>query len=163
MLSAYLLECLLKWSAPPTAPPISLARETPPLTGTPTAKGAVCLVASRRQSQKYFLTGGCTVFNTASSAALRFHCAWGCWNWTQDCCDFGIGSQSSNHSARSHPQTQLDLIHSRLDLIHYLARSHPLSARSHSHSARSYPHSARSHPHWGRSHPHWARSHPSQK
>jgi hypothetical protein len=33
----------------------------------------------------------CPVFNTASSAALRFHCVQGCW-WdrTQDCCDFGI-------------------------------------------------------------------------
>ncbi len=24
---------------------------------------------------------------------LRFHCVGGCWDWTQDCCDFGIGSQ----------------------------------------------------------------------
>ncbi len=41
---------------------------------------------------------------------LRFHCVGGCWDWTQDCCDFGIGShsltvkRSSNQSARSHPQ-----------------------------------------------------------
>jgi hypothetical protein len=24
---------------------------------------------------------------------LRFHCVGGCWDRTQDCCDFGIGSQ----------------------------------------------------------------------
>ncbi len=44
-----------------------------------------------------YLTGGffdfffflCTAFNTASSAALRFHCVGGCWDRTQDCCYFG--------------------------------------------------------------------------
>ncbi len=25
---------------------------------------------------------------------IRFHCVGGCWNRTQDCCDFGIGSQT---------------------------------------------------------------------
>jgi hypothetical protein len=25
---------------------------------------------------------------------LRFHCAGGCWDRTQDCCDFGIGWQT---------------------------------------------------------------------
>jgi hypothetical protein len=25
---------------------------------------------------------------------LRFHCVGGCWDRTQDCCDFGIGSQT---------------------------------------------------------------------
>jgi hypothetical protein len=25
---------------------------------------------------------------------LRFHCVGGCWDRTQDCCDFGIGSQA---------------------------------------------------------------------
>ncbi len=33
----------------------------------------------------------CTVFNTASSAAPHFHCVGGCWDRTQDCCDFGNG------------------------------------------------------------------------
>ncbi len=31
---------------------------------------------------------------------LRFHCVGGCWDRTQDSCDYGIGS---NHSARSRP------------------------------------------------------------
>ncbi len=37
---------------------------------------------------------------------LRFHCVGGCWDRTQDCCNFGIDSQTlcSNHSARSHVQ-----------------------------------------------------------
>ncbi len=26
--------------------------------------------------------------------ALRFHCVGGCWDRIQDCCDFGIGSQT---------------------------------------------------------------------
>jgi hypothetical protein len=47
----------------------------------------------------------------------------GCWDQTQDYCDFGIGSQM-------------------LDSV----RSHPHSAKSHQHSARSHPHSVRSHP-----------------
>ncbi len=35
---------------------------------------------------------------------LRFHCVGGCWNQTQDCCDFGIDSQKLyNLSDRSHP------------------------------------------------------------
>ncbi len=34
---------------------------------------------------------------------LRFHCAGGCWDWTQECCDFGIGSQTLT--------TRLDLVH----------------------------------------------------
>ncbi len=42
--------------------------------------------------------------------AFRFLCVGGCWERTQDCCDFCIGSQTPNHSARSHP----------------LAGSHPL-------------------------------------
>jgi hypothetical protein len=24
---------------------------------------------------------------------LKFHCVRGCWEWTQDCCDFGIGTK----------------------------------------------------------------------
>ncbi len=27
---------------------------------------------------------------------LRFHCVGGCWDRTQDCCDFGIDSRRSN-------------------------------------------------------------------
>jgi hypothetical protein len=76
---------------------------------------------------------------------LRFHCVAGSWDGTRDCCNFGIGSQRSNHLARSHPQPArshtrsaissttrldlihalLDLIHTRLDLIHNSARSPP--------------------------------------
>jgi hypothetical protein len=33
---------------------------------------------------------------------LRFHCVRRCWDRTQDCCDFGIDSRISSHSARSH-------------------------------------------------------------
>ena len=45
------------------------------------------------------LTGGfwdfflCSAFNSASSSPLRFHCAGGCWERTQDCSDFSISSQ----------------------------------------------------------------------
>ncbi len=36
---------------------------------------------------------------------LRFHCVGGCWDRSQDCCYFGIDSQTLYyHSARSHPQ-----------------------------------------------------------
>ncbi len=35
---------------------------------------------------------------------LRFHCVGGCWDGTQDCCDFGVGSQTPEHSARYQPQ-----------------------------------------------------------
>jgi hypothetical protein len=38
---------------------------------------------------------------------LRIHCVGGCWDRTQDSCDYGIGFQ-----------TLLPLIHTRLDLIH---------------------------------------------
>ncbi len=33
---------------------------------------------------------------------LRFNCVGGCWDRTQDCCDFGIGVRRSDHSSRSH-------------------------------------------------------------
>ncbi len=46
----------------------------------------------------------CTLFNTASSTALIFHCVGECWDRTQDYCDIGIDRQTLyNHSARSHP------------------------------------------------------------
>jgi hypothetical protein len=35
-----------------------------------------------------------SLFNTASSAAPRFHCVGGCWDRTQDCYDFGMNSQT---------------------------------------------------------------------
>ncbi len=41
-----------------------------------------------------FLDFSITFFNTALSAALRFNCAGGCWDGTQDSCDFGIGYQT---------------------------------------------------------------------
>jgi hypothetical protein len=34
------------------------------------------------------------LFSTATSAALKFHCVGGCWDRTQDSCDFGIGCQT---------------------------------------------------------------------
>ncbi len=36
----------------------------------------------------------CTLFNTDSSAPLRFYCVGGCWDRTPDRCDFDIGSHS---------------------------------------------------------------------
>ncbi len=42
---------------------------------------------------------------------LRFHCIGGCWDRTQDICDFGIGC----HSANSHPN--LATSHSQLGYI----------------------------------------------
>ncbi len=48
----------------------------------------------------------CTLFNTSSSAAAQIPTSVaGCWDWTKDCCDFGIGSQSEALT------TRLDLIH----------------------------------------------------
>ncbi len=44
---------------------------------------------------------------------LRFHCVGGCWDLTQDICDYSIGCQT------------LDLFHIRQNLIHYSARFHP--------------------------------------
>jgi hypothetical protein len=41
---------------------------------------------------------------------IRFHCVGGCWDRTQDCCDFGIESDALT--------TRLDLIHIQIDLIH---------------------------------------------
>ncbi len=41
---------------------------------------------------------------------LRFHCVGGCWDRTQDCCDFGIGSSDARI-------TRPDLISVDLDLI----------------------------------------------
>ncbi len=35
----------------------------------------------------------CTLFNIASSAPSDLSVLGGCWDWTQDCCGFGIGSQ----------------------------------------------------------------------
>jgi hypothetical protein len=43
---------------------------------------------------------------------LRFHCVGGCWDRTQDSCDYGIGCQTLyNHSARSHPFSMPYLLH----------------------------------------------------
>ncbi len=44
----------------------------------------------------------CTLFNTASYYALRFHCVGGCWDRTQDCCNLGMTDRPLN--------TRLDLI-----------------------------------------------------
>jgi hypothetical protein len=53
----------------------------------------------------FFLTEGFVGFFFlyvlySTQPPFRFHCFGGCWDRTQDCCDFGIGSQ-----------TRLDLIH----------------------------------------------------
>jgi hypothetical protein len=37
---------------------------------------------------RYIFSFLCTIFNTAS---LRCHCVGGCWDRTQDSCDYGIG------------------------------------------------------------------------
>jgi hypothetical protein len=62
---------------------------------------------------------------------IRFHCAGGCWDRTQDSCDFDIGCQMLK------PLGKISSANS--------ARSHPHSARSHPKSARSLPRSARYH------------------
>ncbi len=54
--------------------------------------------------QKLFLKGGfvwmfsflCTIFSTASSAAPQIQCVGGCWDRTQDSCDYAIGCQKLN-------------------------------------------------------------------
>ncbi len=65
---------------------------------------------------------------------LGFHCVGGCWDRTQDSCDYGIGCQTlrSSHSATSQQRAaksyhaRLHLIHYRLHLIHDSAISHPI-------------------------------------
>jgi hypothetical protein len=46
----------------------------------------------------------CALFNTALIAApsgYTFHCVGGCWGRAQeDCCDYGIGSQSDDLTCR---------------------------------------------------------------
>jgi hypothetical protein len=92
-------------------------------------------VIARMNHFKVFLRGIFLVFSFGFRYStllhlppLRFHCVEGCRGRTQDSCDYGIGSQSSN------------ALTARLDLIHNSPRSHPLSARSHPHLARSQPH-----------------------
>jgi hypothetical protein len=70
---------------------------------------------------------------------FRFHCVGGCWDRTQDCCDFGILQPAALTTWLDLIHTWLDLIHSWLDLIHKLARFHPHLARSHPLLARSHP------------------------
>ncbi len=52
---------------------------------------------------------------------LRFHCADGCWERTQDRCNWCIGSQTTRldliRTSLDLIRTRLDLIRSRLDLI----------------------------------------------
>ncbi len=105
---------------------------------------------------------------------LRFHCVEGCRGRTQDSCDYGIGSQSSDAlTARLDliHNSPIDLIHSRLDLIHiWLDLNHTRLDLIHTrlwissttrldlnhtrpdlihNSGTSHPHSARSHPQLG--------------
>jgi hypothetical protein len=50
---------------------------------------------------------------------LRFHCVQGCWDRTQDSCDYDIGCMSDALTTRLNLiHNRLDLIHSRLDLIY---------------------------------------------
>jgi hypothetical protein len=55
--------------------------------------------------------------------SLRFHCVEGCWDQTQDCCDFALTARCSNHLAISHLQW-LYLIHLG-NISSILAISHP--------------------------------------
>ncbi len=80
------------------------------------------------------------------------HCVGGCWDQTQDSCEYGIGCQTLNHLAKSHPHSAKSHPHS--------AKSHPLSTKSNPHSSKYHPHSAKSHPHSVKSHPNSAKSHP---
>ncbi len=102
---------------------------------------------------------------------LRFHRVGGCWDLTQDCCDFGIGGSQSLIHKLSQFSSTLRKISSTLGQIHphsarpvrsnpYSARFHPHSARCHPYSARCHPHSARCPPYLARFHPHLARCHP---
>ncbi len=43
----------------------------------------------------------CTLLNT-HLPPLRLHCVGGCWDRTQDCCDFGISSQTLTSAIREH-------------------------------------------------------------
>jgi hypothetical protein len=80
----------------------------------------------------YFL---CTYSTLLHLRPLRFHCVGGCWDKTQDYCDFCIDTaRRSNHSASTVDfiHTRLDLTHTRLDLLIqtrkdliHKARSHP--------------------------------------
>jgi hypothetical protein len=56
---------------------------------------------------------------------LRFHFVGGCWDRTQDCCDFGIESQTLQPLGYVSSTAWLDLIHTWLDIIH----EHTISLR----------------------------------
>ncbi len=71
---------------------------------------------------------------------LRFHCVGGCWDRTQDSCDYGLVCQTLQPLGQISSTTRPDLIHNqarsnqqlgqilsttRLDLINNQARSHP--------------------------------------
>jgi hypothetical protein len=66
----------------------------------------------RRLLRVIFLVGLFFYSTLLHLPPLRFHCAGGCWDRIQDCCDatWALTARRSNHLARSHPQ---------------LARSHP--------------------------------------
>ncbi len=71
-----------------------------------------CFFVSRQKCQEFCLNGGFFEFfffyvlhtTLLHLPPLRSHCIGGCWDRTQDCCDFGIGSQT------------LDLIHKWLSV-----------------------------------------------
>jgi hypothetical protein len=74
-----------------------------------------------------------------SRPPLRFHCVGGCWDRTQDSCDFGICCQTL------YPH----FMHFRPHLNNNSATSHPHLTTSHPHPATSHLHSATSHPQLG--------------
>jgi hypothetical protein len=61
--------------------------------GTPPVQNCIIWILSR---PPFKLTGGFFFYVLYSTLLrlppLRSHCVGGCWDRTQDCCDFGIGS-----------------------------------------------------------------------
>ncbi len=117
-------------------------------------------LAVKNKVQNYFVLIFSPFIQLLHLPPFRFHCVGGCWDQTQDCCDFSIDSQTHVTTTRIEViHARLDLIHNRLNLIHTRQDLIHNLAGSHSHSLDLVdtrldydPHTASYHPQSARSH-----------